>query len=154
MVAGDQGPLDRRAGHRVVPDHRVQRQQALHDAGPQARRGPAAVAFQAELALQRPDDRLGALARPVREVPRLLVVFPGRAGQVQAQTGEELLEVVPGEALVRDDRGAAAGPAGRLRGEQLLDSLAFARQLGADWVLSNALELTLVTPAASSGLRR
>ena len=97
----------------------------------QARRGPAAVAFQAELALQRPDDRLGALARPVREVPRLLVVFPGRAGQVQAQTGEELLEVVPGEALVRDDRGAAAGPAGRLRGEQLLDSLAFARQPGA-----------------------
>ncbi len=32
---------------------------------------PPAVAFQAELVLQRPDDRLDPLAQPVREVPGL-----------------------------------------------------------------------------------
>ena len=77
------------------------------------RRGDAAaVAFESELALQRPDDRLDALAEPVRERPRCLLVLAGRPDQGQAQViaGEEGLGVLPGQALVRDDGAAGRGP--------------------------------------------
>ena len=58
VVVCDQGALDRRSYLPVVPDGGVERQQALHDPGPQSGGDPAAVAFQAELVLQRPDDGL------------------------------------------------------------------------------------------------
>ena len=53
------------------------------------------MAFEAELVLQRPDDRLDLLAQPVREVPWLLLVLAVRADQGQAEVvaGEEVLEV-------------------------------------------------------------
>jgi hypothetical protein len=54
--------LDGCADHPVVPDRGVKDQEALHDAGPQAQRYSPAVVFEAELVLQRPDDRLDALA--------------------------------------------------------------------------------------------
>jgi hypothetical protein len=58
------------------------------------------VAFDAELVFQRPDDGLDALPQPVREVARGVLVFAGRADQVQAQVGagEELLGVLAGQA--------------------------------------------------------
>ena len=69
------------------------------------------MAFEAELALQRPDDGLDALAEPVRERARLLLVFAGGAdqGQAEAVAGEELLGALAGQALVGDDGGAGRG---------------------------------------------
>src|ERR1022692_2698321 len=112
VIVGDQGALDWRADGPVVPDDGVESQQALDDTGPQPGGYPAAVVFQAELVLQGPDDRLDALAQPVREVPGVLLVLAGRAdqGQAQLRAGQEILEVVPGEALVRHDHGVMTGP--------------------------------------------
>jgi hypothetical protein len=64
VVIGDQGALDGCADGPVVPDRSVEGEQAPDDAGPQAGRDRAAMAFEAELVLQGPDDRLDALAQP------------------------------------------------------------------------------------------
>ena len=48
----------------VVPDRGVERQEALHDPRPESGGDAAAVAFGAELVLQRPDDGLNTLAQP------------------------------------------------------------------------------------------
>jgi hypothetical protein len=56
VVVGDQGSFNRGADERVVPDAGVEREQPLDDAGPQP-----AVAFEAELVLQGPDDGLDPL---------------------------------------------------------------------------------------------
>jgi hypothetical protein len=84
-------------------------------------RDAPAVAFEAELVLQCPDDRLDALAEPVRERARLLLVLAGRAdqGQAQVRAGEELLGSLPGQALARDDRGAGRRPVRRLALQRL-----------------------------------
>ena len=68
--------------------------------GPQACGDAAAVAFEAELVLQREDDRLDPLAQPVREVTRFLLVLAGRAdqGQAQVRAGEEGLDLLAGQA--------------------------------------------------------
>jgi hypothetical protein len=52
-----------------VPDDGVERQQALDDPSPTARRDAAAVAFEAELVLQCPDDLLNPLTQPARGEP-------------------------------------------------------------------------------------
>lgn len=90
------------------------------------------MAFEAGLALQRPDDCLGPLPQPVREVPGGLLVPAGRADQDQAQVraGEELLEVFPRKALVRHNRGARPGPVRGLVFQHLLGILALAGRLG------------------------
>jgi len=108
MVVGDQGSLDGRAGRPVVPDCGVECEQPLHDACPQPGGGRAAVAFEAELVFQRPDDRLNPLPQPVRELAGLFLVLAGRADQDQAEVraGEELPGVRTGQALVGDDGGA------------------------------------------------
>src|SRR5450755_602162 len=51
------------------PTGRVEGEQPLNDPGPEAVGDPAAVAFEAKLVLQRPDDCLDALPQPVRERP-------------------------------------------------------------------------------------
>jgi hypothetical protein len=61
MIVGDQGALDGCADLPVVPDDRVEGEQALYDACPQPGGDASAVAFEAELVLQRPDDRLNPL---------------------------------------------------------------------------------------------
>ncbi len=108
VVVGDQGPLDRCADHPVVPDAGVEREQPLDDPGPQPGGDAAAVAFEAELVLQGPDDRLDPLPQPVRKGPGGLLVLAGRADQRQAKVraGEERLGVLVGQALVGDDGGA------------------------------------------------
>src|SRR5262249_1312858 len=115
VVVGDQGPLDRGADEPVVPDAGVEGQEALHDPGPEPGGDPAAVAFEAELILQRPDDRFNALPQPVREVPGGLLVPAGRAdqGQAQVRAGEERLGFLAGQALVGDDRRAGGRAVGR-----------------------------------------
>src|ERR1019366_8427645 len=99
VIVGDQGSLDRCAYQPVVPDGGVEREQALDHAGPQPGGYPAAMVLETELVLQRPDDRLDTLPQPVREVTRLLLVFAGRADQVQAQPGEVVFGVLSGQAL-------------------------------------------------------
>ena len=54
---------------------------------PQPGGDPAAVAFEAGLVLQRPDDGLDPLAQPVREGQGHLLVLAGRADQGQAKLG-------------------------------------------------------------------
>src|SRR5215467_1231516 len=108
VIVGDQRPFDGYADLPVVPDGGVERQEALHDPGPQSGGNSAAVAFEAELVFQRPDDRLDTLAQPVGEIPGFFLVVAGRADerQCQAGAGEELFGVFTGSALVGDDGGA------------------------------------------------
>src|SRR5450755_4506134 len=87
VIVGDQGALDWRADGPVVPDDGVESQQALDDTGPQPGGYPAAVVFQAELVLQGPDDRLDALAQPVREVPGVLLVLAAGRTRVRPSSG-------------------------------------------------------------------
>jgi hypothetical protein len=96
VIIGDEAALDRGADLTVEPDDGVKSEQALHDAGPQPSGCPAAVAFEAELVLQGPDDRLDALPQPVREGPGRWLVFAGGAdqGEVQLWGGEELCGVL------------------------------------------------------------
>src|SRR5713101_4114608 len=108
VVIADQGTLDWGADLPVEPDGGVEREEALDDACPQPWRDPAAVSFQAKLVLQGPNDRLDALAQPVRKRPGLLFVLAGRAdqGQAEVRAGEELFGLLTGQALVSDDGGA------------------------------------------------
>ena len=73
------------------------------------------MAFEAELVLQRPDDRLDPLPQPVGSTWGLLV-FSGRADQRQPEVraGEERFDVLAGQALVGDHGGARAGAVGGL----------------------------------------
>ena len=101
MVVGDQGPLDGGSDEPVVPDDRVEGEEPLDDPGPEAGGDAAAVAFEAELVLQGPDDGLDALAEPVRERARLLLVLAGGTDQGQSQAvalGQQPREQVPGQA--------------------------------------------------------
>src|SRR5213595_3046033 len=77
MVVGDQGALGRGADLPVEPDHSVEGEQALEDTGPQPRGDTAAVPVQAELVLERPDDRLHPLAQPGGEATRVGFVSAG-----------------------------------------------------------------------------
>ena len=63
MVVGDEGALDRCADLPVVPDGGVERQEALDDPRPEPGRDASAVAFEAELVLQGPDDGLDPLTQ-------------------------------------------------------------------------------------------
>src|SRR5256885_15920752 len=98
VIVGDQGSFDGCADHPVMPDDRVKGEQPLDDPGPQPGGDPAAVSFEAELVLQRPDDCLNALPQPVRERTGLLLVLAGRAdeSQLQVVAGEEFLGFLPG----------------------------------------------------------
>src|SRR2546423_15205939 len=64
VVIGDQRSLDGFGTGPVVPDGDGQGQQPLGDAGVDARGGPAAVAFEVELAFEGVVDRLDPLAGP------------------------------------------------------------------------------------------
>jgi hypothetical protein len=132
VVVGDQEALDWCADGPVVPDRRVEGEQALDDAGPQPGGDSAAVAFETELVLQRPDDRLDPLPQPVWEVPGFLLVLAGRAdqGQAQVRAGEESFGVLTGQTLVCDGRSAGCGPVGGLAVQHLPGLLALAEQLG------------------------
>jgi hypothetical protein len=111
MIVRDQGPLDGCADQPIEPDDRVEGEQPLDDTCPQPGGDASAVAFEAELVLQRPDDRLDALPQPVRELAGFLLVLAGRAdeGRLQLAGGEELLGLLAGQALVGDDGGAGRG---------------------------------------------
>jgi hypothetical protein len=132
VVVGDQGSLDGGAGLPVVPDAGVEGEEPLDDAGLESCGDAAAVAFEAELAFQGPDDGLDALAEPVRERALLLLVLAGGAdqGQSQAAAGEELLGALSGQALVGDDGGAGRGAVRRLAFQGLPGLVPLAVQLG------------------------
>src|SRR6266545_6093417 len=93
VVVGDQGTLDRGADLPVEPDRGVEGEQPLHHARPQPAGDTATRAVQAELVLQRPDDRLHTLAQPVREDPWVGLVGAGRAHHGKVQAGQGNLEV-------------------------------------------------------------
>jgi hypothetical protein len=87
VVICDQGALDRCAGHPVVPDADVECEQPLNDAGSKPGGVPGAMAFEAELVLQRPDDGLNALPQPVREGPGSLLLLAGGAERTRSRPG-------------------------------------------------------------------
>ena len=95
MVVGDQGALDGGADEPVVPGAGVEGEQALHDAGTGRRVDAATVAFEAELVLQCPDDRLDALPQPVRGSTRVAsrpcgLGGSGSGGELGQDTGPSL----------------------------------------------------------------
>src|SRR5215470_18539484 len=104
VVIGGQRPLDGLAGGPVVPDGGGQGEQPLGDAGVDAGGGAAAVAFQVELAFEGVVDRLDPLADPADgPVAGRLVAAVG-PDQVQPEVaGDQVLEVLLGEALVADE---------------------------------------------------
>jgi hypothetical protein len=106
MVVGDQRSLGGGADLPVEPDRRVEGEQALQDASPQPRGDAAAVTVQAELVLERPDDRLHPLTQPVGEATRIGLVLAGGADQGQVLAGQGGLDVAAGQALVADQHGA------------------------------------------------
>src|SRR5215831_7984154 len=103
VVVGGQRPLGGLAGGPVVPDGGGHGQQPLGDAGVDAGGGAAAVAFQVELAFEGVVDRFDPLADPADgPVAGCLVAAVG-PDQVQAElAGDQVLEVLPGEAFVAD----------------------------------------------------
>jgi hypothetical protein len=79
VVIGGQRPLDMLAAGLVVPDAHGHGQQPLGDAGIDSLGGPAAVAFEVELALEGVVDRFDPLPDPAdRSVPGRLVAAVGR----------------------------------------------------------------------------
>src|SRR5512133_1624572 len=103
VVIGDQRPLDGFGGGPVVPDGGCQGEQPLGDAGVDAFGGAAAVPFEVELAFEGVVDRFDPLADPAdRAVAGRLVAAVG-PDQVQAvPAGDQVLELLPGQALVAD----------------------------------------------------
>ena len=95
-------------------------------------RDAAAVAFEAELVLQRPDDRLDPLPQPssgsTGGPSRLRGLLD--QGQAQVVAGEEGLGLLSGQALVGDDGGAGRRAVSGLVLEHLPGLLAFAEELG------------------------
>jgi hypothetical protein len=81
VVIGDQRPLDGFGGGPVVPDAHGHGQQALGDAGIDTLGGPAAVAFEVELALEGVVDGLDDLAQRFEELcpGSFRLVLAGRA---------------------------------------------------------------------------
>src|SRR2546423_7630863 len=126
-VEGDQRPLDGFAAGPVVQDAGGQGQQPLGYPGVDARGGPAAVAFQVQLAFEGVVDRLDPLPDPAdRSVPGRLVA-PVRPDQAQpVPGGDQILEIPAGEALVPDQyqpraqRPGAGGVRGQLPGDLAL----------------------------------
>src|SRR5215475_16135566 len=101
VVEGGQRPLDGFAGCPVVPDAGGHGQQPLGDAGVEALGGPAAVAFEVELAFEGVVDRLDPLPDPASRPMSWRLVAPVRADQVQEEPGgDQVFELPPGEPLV------------------------------------------------------
>jgi hypothetical protein len=113
VVIGDQGSFNRGADEPVVPDAGVEREQPLDDAGPQPGGDAPAVAFEAELVLQGPDDGLDPLPQPVRERPGLLLVLMGTSGSPalceMCGAGDLLRQQPAGEHLFRPGREVVVG---------------------------------------------
>src|SRR5438094_8522146 len=127
VVIGDQRSLDGFGTGPVVPDGEGQAEQPLGDAGVDARGGPAAVAFEVELAFEGVVDRLDPLADPADgPVAGWLVAAVGPDQAQREPGGEQVLEVPPGEALVADQGQPRPQRAGPLSvGEQFGGHLAF-----------------------------
>jgi hypothetical protein len=76
-----------------VPDHGVEGEEALQDAGPETGGDAGVVVFEAELVLEGPDDCFDALPRPVREGAWCFLVAAGRADEGEVQAGEEVFDL-------------------------------------------------------------
>src|SRR4029453_3022188 len=122
MVVGDQGALVGRADLPVPPDPGGQRQQSLSDPDPDSGQGAAAVLFQPELAFEGLEGALDPLPEAAqRSQPTRLIRAVG-AQQHRAIAGDQLLELLPSEALVAQDDQSPAQP-GALMVQQGRDDL-------------------------------
>src|SRR6266540_3015538 len=94
VVVGDEGPEDGLVGGLVVPDGGGEGEDALQDAHGDSVAGPAAVAFEVELAFEGVVDRLDDLAERFEQPGAGAGSFPleRRAQQAGAVAGEEGLE--------------------------------------------------------------
>ena len=102
-------------GGLVVPDGGGEGEESLQDARYDARGGAPAVAFEAELGFEGPEDRFDDLAQRPQERPARSggFCFDGGADQGDARVCELLLEGGAAVALIRDEGLAAAGPGRR-----------------------------------------
>src|SRR3990170_40215 len=108
MVDSESVVIDREvaawvAGEPVVPAAGREREQALRDAGHEALQGTGAVALERELVLASVDDRLDPLADAAERAEARWFVAAVRTQQLAAAGGDELLELVAGEAFVGND---------------------------------------------------
>src|SRR5581483_450366 len=86
----------------VMPEPRGEGEQAQGDPGTEAGQGASAVALQPELALAGPEHRLDPLADPPQRAEAGSLVLAVRPEEGGSAEPHELLELPPGEALVRD----------------------------------------------------
>jgi hypothetical protein len=110
MVVGDQGALTRLAGLPVPPDPGDQGQQPLGDSDPDTGEGAAAVPFQSELVFARVEQALDPLPDPAQRPVPVGLISPVGAQQPGPMRCDQLLELLPGEALVAQDEQARAQP--------------------------------------------
>src|SRR5487761_1183030 len=105
VVEGDERARDWLAGASVVPDRGHVGEEALEHAGDHTRDGATAVALHVELAFQGVVHRLDELAPRLQEPSAGPGTFVRSCGteQLDAVTGEKLLELAARVALVRDD---------------------------------------------------
>src|SRR3990170_8723725 len=92
-----------RAQERVVPAAGGEREQTLRDAGDEALQGAGAVALERELVLAGVDDRLDPLSEAAERTEASWFIAAVGAHELAAARGDELLELVAGEAFVADD---------------------------------------------------
>src|SRR5919109_5587922 len=103
VVIGDQGALVGDAGCPVPPDPGGQRQQPLGDPDPDPGQGPAAVAFQAKLALEGLEGALDPLPETAQRPMPVRFISTVGTQQDGAIAGDQLLELAAGEPLVGQD---------------------------------------------------
>src|SRR6516225_9731789 len=106
VVLGDQRALAGGADEPVVPDPGREGQKSLTDPGHERGIGPAPVPFEAELALEGPEDGLDPLPDPAQgaEAPGLVTAIGPDQGRLLAI--DEGLELTAGIALVGHDEHA------------------------------------------------
>jgi hypothetical protein len=95
MVVGEQAALVLDAELPVEPDRGGQGEQPLGDADEHPAQGPAAVAFQPELVLERVDDRLDPLPHPAQRPEPARLVGAVRTDQAGAQRSDVAFEARP-----------------------------------------------------------
>src|ERR1019366_8177232 len=87
----------------VVPDAGGEGEQALADARPDAFGDVAAVVFERELAFERVVDRLDPLTHTAELAEPFGFAFAVGADELRVKRGDDLLELLAGEAFITDD---------------------------------------------------
>ena len=104
MVVGDEGSFVGCSDEPVVPDAGGEGEESSGDSGVDAVDGASAVVFEGELAFHRVEHRFNPLANTAELPEARFFVIPVGSDQFGFEfSGDEVLELFPGEAFVADD---------------------------------------------------